>query len=172
MADFLTHIFVPLTAAYVLRPDLFESRLHFAVGAAGLVSDFDKFLGHPGLLHSLLALVPLSLGILAIERWWGGEVRYGPLVGGLVLSHLVLDFVSGGPVPLLYPVVKSGIGLTYPVQTVFGVDPVGVALQGPVVQLRTAAPRPGFNTYGFVNGYGVISTILFGIVALDGELRS
>lgn len=166
MADFLTHVFVPLTAAYVLRRELFASVTHFALGGFGLFADFDKFLGQPGLFHSLLTLGPICLGMLAVERWWRGEFRYAPLVVAFVLSHLLLDFVGGGPVPLLYPLVDAGVGLQYPVRTVFGVDPVGVAFQGPLVQIRSTVPRPGYNTYGFINGFGVTSVLLFVVIVL------
>lgn len=161
MADVLTHLFLPLTGAYVLRRDLFRSPMYLGLGAFGLLADFDKFLGYPGLLHSLVTLLPLCLVVVAGERWASGRSAYGPLIAALILSHLVLDFVDGGPVPLLYPFVDIGVGLEYPVRTVFGQGPLGVAFDGPLVQLRTAAPRGGFNTYGFIDGFGVASALLF-----------
>lgn len=161
MADFLTHLFLPLTGAYVLRRELFASPVYLAVGGFALLSDFDKFLGAPGLLHSLVTLVPICLAILGIEYAWRGEFEWGPVIVALILSHLVLDFVDGGPVPLLYPLVAEGVGLQYPVRTVFGSGLFGVTLDGPLVTLRTVAPRPGFNTYGFIDGNGVASALLF-----------
>lgn len=86
------------------------------------------------------------------------------MVAALILSHLVLDFVDGGPVPLLFPLVKEGIGLQYPVQTVFGAGPLGVQFQGPLVSIRDVAPRQGFNQYGFIKGAGVASALLFATV--------
>lgn len=164
MADFLTHLFLPLTAAYVIWPDRFPTPAYLALGGFGLLSDLDKLLGQPGLLHSLVTLVPLAVAILLLERWWREELRYGPLIVGLILSHLVLDFVDGGPVPLLFPLVTDGVGLQYPARTVFGAGPFGVAIEGPLLALRTTAPRPGFNTYGFINGFGVTSLLLFVVV--------
>lgn len=172
MADFLTHLFLPLTAAYVLRPDLFPSPAYLAVAGFGLLADADKFLGTPGLLHSLVTLVPLSVGLVAAERWLRGETRYAPLAVALILSHLVLDVVDGGPVPLVYPVVETGIGLTYPARTAFGVGPLGVVIEGPLVALRTAVPVPGHNTYGFIDGAGVASALLFGLIYAGERWRA
>lgn len=172
MADFLTHIFLPLTGAYVLRQDCFQSPLYLGLGAFGLLSDFDKFLGDPGLLHSLITLVPLCLAVIAGERWLNDRSAYGPLIAALVCSHLVLDFVDGGPVPLLYPLVETGVGLEYPVRTVFGQGSLGVTFEGSLVQLRTAAPRGGYNTYGFIDGFGVASALLFLTVYAGMEWQS
>lgn len=171
MADFLTHLFLPLTAVYVLRPDLFPTPAYLGLGAFGLLADLDKFLGHPGLTHSLVTLVPLCAAVLGVERWWRGESTYGPVVVALVLSHLLLDFLDGGPVPLLFPVVETGIGLEYPVRTVFGRGPVGLTFEGPLVRLRTSVPAGGFNTYGFIQGLGVANAALFATVYVGTELR-
>ena len=172
MADFLTHLFLPLTLAYVLFPDVFRSREYLLLGGFGLLSDFDKFLGYPGLLHSLLTLVPLVVALLAIERWWRGRFALSPIVGGLILSHLVLDIVDGGPVPLLYPLTDSGIGLRYPATVAFGVDPVGIAINGPLVTLVTSTPRSGFNEYGFIDGVGVANALLFACVVIGLHWQS
>jgi len=163
VADLLTHVFLPLTAVYVLRPDLFQSPLALSLGGVGLLADADKFLGQPGSLHSLLTLGPLCALLVAGERRWRGDGRLAlaPVLVALIGSHLVLDVVDGGPVPLLYPLVETGIGLQYPAQTVFGEGPLGVTVEGPLVTLRTATPRPGFNTYGLLRGSGVASTLLF-----------
>lgn len=171
MADFLTHIFLPLTGAYVLRRELFESPGALALGGFGLLSDFDKFLGMPGLLHSLVTLVPIAGAILLAEWVWRGEFAYAPVAVALAGSHLVLDFVDGGPVPLLYPFVTEGVGLRYPGQTAFGEGMLGVAIQGALVDLHVGAPRPGFNTYGFVQGIGVANALLFLTVYAGLERR-
>lgn len=49
-------------------------------------------------------------------------------------------------------------------QVSFGEGPLGVAFQGPRLALDAKSPRPGFNTYGFINSFGVASTLLFVIV--------
>lgn len=172
MADFLTHLFLPLTAVYVLRRDLFPSPVYLLLGGFGLLSDFDKFLGMPGLLHSLVTLVPICVAILAVERWWRGRLTYAPAIVALILSHLVLDFVVGGPVPLLYPFVTAGPGLQYPIRTVFGEGLLGLTFEGPIVHMRMVAPRPGHNTYGFIQGFGVANALLFFTVYLGREWQA
>jgi len=159
--DFLTHVFLPLTVAYVLRRDLFDHPALLGLAGFGLLSDFDKFLGTPGLLHSLVTIVPICAGILLVERWYRGQWVFAPLVVGFVGSHLVLDLVDGGPVPLLYPVVERGLGLQYPARTVFGQGTLGLSIEGPLVSARATAPRPGFNSYGFITGDGVAWVLAF-----------
>jgi hypothetical protein len=159
--DFLTHLFLPITVAAVWWPEVFESPAAVALGGFGLLGDFDKFLGMPGLTHSLVTIVPISLAVLGAEYWYRGRLAISPVVVALIASHLVLDFVDGGPVTLLFPFVETGIGLQYPVRTVFGAGPLGVWWEGPLVTLRTTAPRPGHNTYGFIKGAGVASLLAF-----------
>lgn len=171
MADFLTHVFLPLTAAYVIWPEKFPTPTYLLLGGFGLLSDFDKFLGQPGLLHSLVTLVPLAVILVLVEWWTRGRPEWTLLVIALVFSHLVLDFLDGGPLPLLYPIVEIGVGLQYPARTVFGTGLFGVSIEGPLVLLRTATPRPGFNTYGFITGYGVTSLLLFLIVYASRQQR-
>lgn len=168
--DFLSHLFLPLTAAYVLRRELFDRPWLLGLGGLGLLADFDKFLGVPGLLHSLATLGPLCVALLAAEYWLRGELELAPVVVALVASHLLLDFLDGGPVPLLFPLVETGVGLQYPVRTVFGEGLLGVRLDGPLVALRTAVPRPDNNTYGFLQGSGVASALLFGVVYANDRL--
>lgn len=93
--DFLTHIFLPLTVAYVLKRELFETPAHLSLAGFGLLSDFDKFIGYPGLLHSFITLTPICLALLAGERWLRGRVVLSPLIVAFVLSHLLLDFIDG-----------------------------------------------------------------------------
>lgn len=162
--DFLAHIFLPLIAAYILWPERFSSPWRFSVAGFGLLSDFDKFLGIPGLLHSLVTLGPLCVLVLGIERTARDEFDISPILVFFIVSHLVLDFVDGGPVPLFYPFLETGIGLQYPIRTVFGTGPFGIAFRGPLVTLHTTQPRPGHNTYGFITGNGVASALLFAII--------
>lgn len=159
--DFLTHLTLPVTVAYVCRRELFSSPVYLLVGVFALLPDFDKFLGVPGLLHSAVTLVPISLAIVAFERWHRGRLTWSPIVVALIWSHLLLDLVDGGPVPLLFPLVEAGIGLQYPVQVVFGEGVLGVTFDGPPVSVRTVVPRPGHNAYGFVQGAGVSCALAF-----------
>ncbi|NHN46560.1 metal-dependent hydrolase [Halostella sp. JP-L12] len=170
--DALTHVFLPLTIAYAVCDDVFERPQYLALGGFGLLADSDKLLGQPGLLHSLTVLVPISLGLLLIERKWRGEMILSGLTVAFIMSHLVLDFIDGGPVPLFYPFSRAGIGLTYPVQVSFGEGILGVAFQGPFVALTGAEPRPGFNSYGFLNSFGIASLLAFLTVYFGDTGRS
>jgi hypothetical protein len=163
--DFLTHIFLPLTVAYVLKRELFETPAHLSLAGFGLLSDFDKLIGYPGLLHSFVTLTPICLALLAGERWLRGRVVLSPLIVAFILSHLLLDFIDGGPIWPLLPLIDTGIGLQYPVQTVFGSGPVGLTFQGPIVAIKIGMARPsGFNSYGFINGFGVASLLSFLVI--------
>lgn len=178
--DALTHVCLPLTVAVVARTDLFPDPRYLLVGAFGLAPDADKYLGVPGVGHSLLTVVPLCLLLVGLDRWWRGDATYGTLAAALVLSHLLLDFVDGSGVYALAPLVDAGIGLAYPGSIVFGEGLLGVRLDGLPVALDTKPAPVGFrestavtsNGFGFVNSFGVAATLTFlGVyAALDGRL--
>lgn len=165
----LTHIFLPLTVAYAVRPDLFTDPRHLAIGAFGLLPDADKLVGMQGMLHGLLTLVPIAAVLLALEWRVYGRRTYATLAVLFIGSHLLLDFLGGGPVPFLFPVIESGIALTYPITVSFGEGPLRVAFDGPLVALTTGTPQPGYGTFGFVDGFGVASTLAFLVVYVGRE---
>lgn len=162
--DPLTHVFLPLTVVYVLRPEFFRFPHRFLLGALGLFSDFDKFLGVPGSLHSLIVLTLLILVMGGVERLLRSRLVVTPIAATFLLSHPLLDVLDGGPVPILFPITTDGIGLRYPARIVFGTGVVGFTIEGPLVSLHGASPRPGYNSYGFINGFGVASTLLFFVI--------
>lgn len=164
MADLLTHLSLPLTAVLVWRRELFESPAYLALGGVAVFSDLDKFLGMPGLLHSLVTLVPIAGVVVLVEYLWRGDLKWSPVLVVLLFSHLLLDFLDGGPVPLLFPFIETGIGLQYPARLTFEQGFPRVAVQGPVVATHSTSPRPGFNTYGFVRGSGVLNVLLLATV--------
>lgn len=159
--DVLTHLFLPLTVLYVLRADFFDGPSKLPLAGFGLFSDLDKYLGVPGLLHSILTIGLVSLGLLAAERWWRGHLLVTPIIIAFLWSHIVLDLFDGGPVPLFAPLSDQGLGFIYPVRVAFGTGLLGVSFEGPLVALQTASPRGGYNAYGFVNGAGVASLLAF-----------
>jgi len=109
--DLLTHLFLPLTVAIVLQPELFDHPAALGLAGFGLLSDFDKFLGQPGLLHSLVTIVPIC-GLIRLCDWtYCGKWTYAPVVTAIIGSRLVLDLIDGGPVPVLYPFIDRGLGL-------------------------------------------------------------
>lgn len=62
---------------------------------SAILPDFDKFLGRPGLLHSLLTTAPIGIYLLARHQdaW-----THGSLATFFLFSHLALDRLDGGPV--------------------------------------------------------------------------
>lgn len=170
--DPLTHVFLPLTVVYVLYPHLFVHRRVLLLSALGLLSDFDKFLGVPGALHSLLTLLPICLCFVAVEKRLRGTLSYSVLVTAVILSHPLIDVIDGGPVPLLAPITYTGVGLQYPMEVTFGEGALGIVLSGSLVTLAADAPKQGFNTYGVINAFGVTSALLFGVLYLTLERRS
>ncbi|WP_434522794.1 hypothetical protein [Halorubrum sp. AS12] len=140
--DLFTHLSLPVTASYVLRPGFFEQPWRFSLAGFSLLSDLDKLLGVPGLLHSAVTLVPITGFLFFIEYAVRRNLTVTPMVAAFIWSHLLLDVLDGGPVPLLFPLVRTGIGFQYPAQTVFGEGIIGVRLRGPLVALRMAVPVP------------------------------
>ena len=62
--------------------------------------------------HSLLMLIAWGAIFFGIHRYLSGENRVGLILGALVVSHWVLDFVSHGPDLPLWPAgPKVGLGL-------------------------------------------------------------
>jgi len=166
VANVLTHIFLPLLVVYVLYPERFQSPLYLMLGGLGIFPDFDKFLGFPGLLHSLLTILPICIGIVLAEYLFRRRVSLSPFMAVFIGSHLVLDFISGGLVPILFPFIETGFGLQYPARIAFGDGFIGIVLRGSLIELRTTAPQAGFNTYGFIDGSGVAVAVAFLIVYL------
>lgn len=168
--DALTHVFLPLTVVYAVWPEGFGPNRHFLLGLFGLVPDLDKLLGVPGLLHSLLTIVPITVAMVVLgQRWERVDRRFATLAAGLVLSHLLLDFLDGSGVYALYPIVETGVGLAYPIEVIFGEGPLGVTFEGwPVAIVQKDAPV-GFaesagvdsNRFGLVGSTGVASTLAF-----------
>lgn len=159
--DVLTHLFLPLTAAYALRPDLFSTPRSLTIAVFAVVSDFDKFFGAPGLFHSLLVTIPVSVVIVFVGRRYRTLHGYAVLGVLLLHSHLLLDLLDGGPVTLLYPVIREGVGLTYPTRLIFGEGPLGVVVQHPLPAIRVDPTAQGRTTYPPIDGYGVLSALLF-----------
>lgn len=170
--DGLTHLLVPLAVAYAVRPELFESPWHLSIGVFGVVPDFDKFLGMQGVMHSPIVLGVIGLALLGVSRRLRGERTYALLATVLLFSHLVLDFIDGGPVLLFYPFVETGFGLLYSSEIVFGEAVWEVAVRDLWPSLRVGGmPDQGPATYGLVNGTGVLSLLAFLAIYL-GSKRS
>jgi hypothetical protein len=162
--DLLTHLFVPITVAYVLRPDLFPSVQYFLLGFIGLSPDLDKVVGLQGLFHSVLVLSILGAGLFFCARRLRGKSPYVLLSVALLYSHLLLDFLEGGPILILYPVVDLGVGLYYPAELVLGQEPWSIGIRDFWPVLRSNSPDRGEATYRLFTGYGFLSGLVFTVI--------
>jgi hypothetical protein len=162
--DVLTHIFLPLVALYVLKREAFNSPYHFFLVLFAVLPDFDKLIGLPGLLHSLVTLVPLIFVVLLLEKLVKRTSIYTCIAVFFIGSHLVLDILDGGPVPFFYPFIKTGIELEFPLEIAF--HSFSFSFLNAPFQLIYAVPSSGFNTYELLSGFGVASLILFALVYL------
>lgn len=173
--DPLAHVFLPLLVAYAARPELFAARWPLALAGFGVLPDADKFLGLQGLGHSLVTVLPVALVVVAAEYAIRKRLDvdrrpvYALLASAFLLSHLALDVLDGGPVPLLFPVVTQGLGLVFPATVTFGQGLLGVVVEGPLVALHSTAPRVGHQTFGFFQGAGVASLLAFLVAYAAGE---
>jgi len=161
--DLLTHIFLPLIAIYSLKKEEF-SRIYLATALFAILPDFDVFSGiHRGILHSLVFLIPLSLLILLSERMLKSEVRYAYTAVFFLFSHIFLDFFAGG-VPFLYPVVKIGVGVEFPLKIGFGSS---LVIEGFMPRLVFMTPTPVHGKlFEVFSGFGVATAIIFALVYL------
>ncbi|MFP3909398.1 MAG: metal-dependent hydrolase [Archaeoglobaceae archaeon] len=158
--DLLTHIFLPLTAAYVLKREAFPSHYYLLLGLFAVVPDFDKFTGEP-YLHSLIGVGAIAVVLLVGERIIRGTNLYSGIAGLFLFSHLLLDILEGNTVPLLYPFVTTGVGLTFPLKVIFH-SPTFSFADAPA-KLVCDVPHMG-NTYLLFSGYGVASALLFTMI--------
>ena len=155
----LTRLSVPLTAVSALRPDLFPGPRFFVIAVFAIVPGFDTFFSVPGLFHSPLVTLPISVGMVLVGRRY--RTLYGYAVRAVRLLHSLLlqDVRNGRPVTFLYPFVRGGIGLTYPTRLGFGEGPGGVVVRHPLASLRFDPTSPGRTTYPLINGYGMLSAL-------------
>ncbi len=136
-----------------------------------LLPDLDKLMGMPGLFHSILILGPLLLFFFLIERKLNGTKKYSTIIAFFVLSHLILDFLGDGIVTLFYPVMRTGVGLRYPLEIAFGEGVLEVTVRGSIEIVKTA-PEPGFHSYeGLVTGYGVALSFAFLTIFFNDRLK-
>lgn len=162
--DVLTHLFLPLTVAYVLRPDLFPSAAYLGLGVVGVLPDGDKLVGLQGALHAVIPLAFLGGVLIFVERRFRGEMSYALLVTLLMASHLVIDFLDGGPVLLLYPFVDAGVGLQVPAEIVLNNGSLLPEIRNPLFELSVGTPDRGRSQYPLVSGYGLLSTLVFAVI--------
>lgn len=171
--DVLTHIFLPLTLLYVVKRKLFNPNpAMFLLAGFAVLPDLDKYFGFPGLLHSIVILVPVILTVFLVEKLCTGSKKYTVVIAFFVFSHILLDFLGDGMVTPFYPFIRTGVSLQYPLTIVFGEGFLGATLRGPSIEVVKGVARPGFRAYpGLVSGFGVASLLLFVITYLHGSDR-
>lgn len=163
--DILTHIFMPLTALYVFKKELFNPPYCFALVLFALIPDFDKFMGIPGVFHSFFTLLPFILVIFLLEKLAKGSGIYTGIAAIFIFSHLFLDFLEASPIFPLYPLIKTGLMLKFPLEIAF--NNFGFSFNGPFIQIIYTELKAGFNTYdGILSGFGIVSMLLFVLVYL------
>jgi len=169
--DVLTHLFLPITIVYAVRPDLFPSPWYFALAGFAVLPDFTKLLGIPGILNSVFVVGGIGIVLTVSERRLYDTVTYATIATLLLASHLLLDFLDGGPVMLFYPFIKTGVGLEYPTQIVFGDAVHDIAVHDPIPRIQTGTTNASREAYSLVNGYGVLSALALLTVYLGNEIQ-
>lgn len=165
--DLFTHLCLPIAAAYLVRPDLFERRIAFGLVTFAVFPDVDKLVPVPGGFHSLVTLVPVAGLVLAVEWGYRREYRYAPVAVALLYSHLLLDVIDGNLVPLLSPFSATGVGFRYPGQFVLGGEwPVTVRgeLVSVIITVPPTSPGAGLVTYQVLSKTGVLSVLFLALV--------
>jgi len=156
--DILTHIFIPLTIIYFLEKELFNHYYIFALALFGLLPDFDKALGAPGVLHSIITLTLLLTPLFMIEKFTKGSKIYTSIIAFFIFSHLILDILDVSPIFPLYPFINKGLIVEFPLSISFN----NLSFIGPIIQITYVELKTGFNTYeGVISGFGIISMLLF-----------
>jgi hypothetical protein len=170
--DFLTHLFLPITVAYVLRPELFPSPWYFLLAGFAVFPDVDKLFQLQGVLHSGIILGVIGMGVWSIERLQRNDSTYATLVTALLYSDLFLDVLDGGPVTFLYPFVDAGIGMTYPAELVVRNTFVVPEVHNPLPEVTVRTPNRERETYPLVDGYGMLSAVTFFTVYVGQRLQN
>lgn len=152
--DALTHVFLPLAALILLKRN--DYRFYF-FASLSLLPDFDKVIGIPGLLHSIVTLALIILALTFIERRIGNE--FLGISAFFILSHLFLDLLDGEPVTLLYPIVKEGYGIVFKAKIATG----SFSFIGPIAEIVVEEPKKAL-VYDIFSGFGFASMIFFFLV--------
>ena len=173
--DLLSRIFLPLILIYATRREL--KLYHIIFIPFTILPDLDKFLGMVGLLHSLVTIIPICLLLMLLE-WTVGKLtnkntsyfQYSLIASFYIFSHLFLDILDGGPVTLLYPFVRVGVGLSFPASLELGSNPFEFSINNVFPQLVYEVPEPS-KSYEILSGFGVASAILFLLIVSFDRLE-
>ncbi len=106
--------------------------------------------------HSLLMVVVWGVALGALARWRGVDKRGSMIVGALVVSHWVLDFVTHRPDLPLWPGQETGYGLGL-WNSMVGTYAVEIVLWAVGIALFLRVRRGGVAFWSFV----VVSTLMW-----------
>ena len=99
--------------------------------------------------HSLLMLIVLGAIFFGIHRYLSGENRVGLILGALVVSHWVLDFVSHGPDLPLWPAgPRVGLGLWRSLSGLMMLE-LAMFATGALIYFRSTLSRDRLGNWGF-----------------------
>lgn len=94
-----------------LIPDLDHPKSLIGRKFKVLSKGINKTFGHRGITHTPLFLIIYSILIMRLPNIFQGYVKtivqyfsFGTIIG--YISHLILDFITVGGIPLLYPISK------------------------------------------------------------------
>lgn len=167
--DLLTHLFLPITVIYVLRPDLFTSPWYLSLSVFAIIPDIDKLFQMQGILHSGLAVSVICVVSIIIEKSVRGKAKHAWVITLLLFSHLVLDILDGGPVPLFFPISSIGIGISYPVELIIGDTIWKTSVEQVVPSINATIPDRSRRSYRIINGYGMLSALTFILIYKFGS---
>lgn len=155
--DLLTHIFLPLI--FIFAAGITKEWRVLLLSPLAILPDLDVFLGiHRGMLHSLLIIIPLVLLSFIFLR------RYSKYIAFFLSSHLFLDFLSGG-VPFFYPLIKTGVGVEFPLIVKFSSTPTIVEYLPRIV---FSAPSSVYGqSYELFSSFGIVSMLVFLAISLN-----
>jgi hypothetical protein len=99
--------------------------------------------------HSLILLVVWGIAIGSLARASGRTVRAAVVIGALVVSHWILDFVMHRPDLPLYPgSAKYGLGLWQSVPATFAIE-AALYAAGLWIYVRSTRARDRVGRWGF-----------------------
>jgi hypothetical protein len=112
-------------------------------------------------LRSAITLGVVAGVVFALKRRYRGRATYALLMIAFLYSRLLLDFLDGGPLSLLYPLVNVGIGLYHPTELIVRETAGTTGVSEPPPTVGVSSPSRDQITYLLVTGCGVFAGLLF-----------
>ncbi len=101
--------------------------------------------------------------MLLVERVLRSKIEYADVVTFFLFSRILLDFFASG-VLFLYPIIKTGVGVEFPLKVGFGSS---VIVKDFMPRLVFITPESVYGkTFEVVSGFGVVTAIIFAFICL------